>query len=149
MTTGVCGVSAPIVVGTDGSAAAAKAITVAIDLARRFDQPLHVVVAYRSREVGVGPLPPALGPIGPSASYAWASAISDHGVRRARSASVAAEAHVLMGGAAEALLAVSDQVDAGLIVVGCRGLGARTPFSTGTVPDKLVRRGTRSVHVVA
>src|SRR6478672_781661 len=46
-----------IVVGTDGSDTATKALDAAIELGRAFSQPLHIVAAYRPEHVSMNNLP--------------------------------------------------------------------------------------------
>ena len=46
-----------IVVGTDGSDTATKALDAAIELARAFSQPLHIVAAYRPDHASMSNLP--------------------------------------------------------------------------------------------
>lgn len=117
-----------IVVGTDGSQTARRAVAVAADLARRFDAHLHVVYGYRN---------PAAGPIGPAGPAAEPPSMRGPGTARWQEASeavleealadpalegVRAEGHPVAGAVAEAIVAVAERTGADLIVVGNRGM---------------------------
>jgi nucleotide-binding universal stress UspA family protein len=106
-----------IVVGTDGSQTARRAVAVAADLARGLDAELHVVHGF---------VDPANGPSGPApGSERWreaneavlAEALADPSLLGVRT-----QGHSVAGGVVEAIVGVADQTRADLIVVGNRGL---------------------------
>ena len=135
----------PIVVGTDGSDSAGKAVAAAIDLARTFDQPLHVVSAFRPI-----PLPHDL-PAEFAGSIRGSSvvdAILGDVESRARVAGVAATTHAEPGNAADAVLSVAHRVDAKVIVVGNKGFGSKSRYVMGNVPSKVAHHATCSTFVV-
>lgn len=129
-----------IVVGTDGSQTARRAVAVAAGLARRFDAHLHLVYGYRN---------PAAGPPGEGAADAATPFLAGPATSRWQEASegVLAEAladpalegvrtqgHSMSGGATEVIMAVAERTGADLIVVGNRGMhGGRT--SPDSVPE--------------
>jgi nucleotide-binding universal stress UspA family protein len=134
----------PIVVGTDGSDTAAVALAEAIAMAKAFDLSLHVVCAYK-------PLPTKSLP----SEFADAvhpdsrpQAVLDDAASRARQAGVSVEPHSVTGDPADAILDVAEQVDAGLIVVGNKGIGSMRRFMLGNVPSKIVHHAPCSTHVV-
>src|SRR3954453_13378497 len=135
----------PIVVGTDGSDTADKAVAAPIDLARSFDQPLHVVSAFRPV-----PLPRDLPAefVGTIRGSSGVEAILDDVMSRARVAGVSATAHAEPGSAADAVLSVAHRVDAKVIVVGNKGFGSKSRYVVGNVPSKVAHHSTGSTFVV-
>lgn len=105
-----------IVVGTDGSQTARRAVAVAADLARSLDADLHVVHGFRD---------PAAGQEAPVSGDRWrqaneavlADALDDPALEGVR-----ARGHSVAGGVVDALVSVAVETDADLIVVGNRGL---------------------------
>ena len=137
----------PIVVGTDGSETAAVAVSTAIGLAKCFGLELHIVSAYnpvgRATTAGVpGEVASSINP------HSDVEAVLADASSRARVADVDAVTHAELGGAAEAILDVAEQVDAGLIVVGNRGITSKSRFILGNVPSKVVHHATCSTYIV-
>ena len=141
---------ATIVVGTDGSAIAEQAVRVAAEIAASDHSKLHAVSAYHllsaSEVTGMRESLPAeyrdvIDADGAVDEHLMSAAhIGDHyGVDVAK--------HAVAGHATQAVLDVAEEVDADLIVVGCRGLhGVRRML--GSVSTKLVHHSPRSVLVV-
>lgn len=117
-----------IVVGTDGSSRATRAVTEAVRLARALDGELHIVSSSRPRDSAE------------SASAAAAAEASAHGV--------AATVHALEDDPADALLAVAEKNNAAIIVVGSKGMHADEREWFGNVPDKISHTGAVSVLIV-
>ena len=136
----------PIVVGTDGSGTATAAVLAAIDLAKAFDQPLHILSAYRPVPTSGGDLPPEFAHSLNSRSQVD-SILADVG-SRAHAVGVKAETHAVTGDAANAILALAEDINAGLIVVGNKGLGSLKRFVLGNVPSKVVHNSPCSIHIV-
>jgi nucleotide-binding universal stress UspA family protein len=135
-----------IVVGTDGSDTATEALKTAIELARVFSQPLHVVSAYSPDRVSTVDIP---------AEYAEmvqpmfrVEAVLADAERRCARAGVEASSHPVAGNAANAILAVAEKVNADLIVVGNRGIASKKRFLVGNVPSKVVHHAPCATHVV-
>jgi nucleotide-binding universal stress UspA family protein len=141
--------SGAIVVGTDGSDTARRAVEEAVRLARAFDSELHVVTAYRAlrgaKIVGAtegaaevwGPLPDDL-----------ARSINEEAGASVRATGVAVTTHLLEREPADALLEVADELDAELIVVGSQGMaGAKRLL--GSVPNKVSHHARRNVLIVS
>lgn len=142
--------NAPIVVGTDGSPSANRAVLKAGELAAALGAPVHVVMSCESvASVALA-----------AAGAAYGSIVSDDGsardaakaiVDRARSSlgrsDIRADVHVCEGEPAEALLAVAEGIDAQMIVVGNRGMsGARRML--GSVPNRVSHRASCAVLIV-
>jgi nucleotide-binding universal stress UspA family protein len=137
-----------IVVGTDGSATASKAVARAIELATRTGDALHIVTAYRPIPVARLEADRALIPD----EFQWrisadgdAEAMLQVAARSAREAGVTAETHALDSDPAAAILNITEQVDAHLIVVGSRGIERRI---RGSVPYTVAQNASCDVLVV-
>ncbi len=139
-----------IVVGTDGSETAMKAVGKAAELARQTDGRLAIVSAYKPLSGATI----ASGGAGGDAS-AWTDGLSQSGVetvlrdaeRVAKAEGIEVETHSRKGDPADAILAVAKDEDADLIVVGNKGMtGARRLL--GSVPNKVTHHAECSVMVV-
>ena len=135
-----------IVVGTDGSKSAKRAVDEATDLARKIGADLHLVSAYK--------LPSAVYP-----GEAFVLPVTDAEVRESVEAllrdaahevetqGVQVTTHARGQAAAQALLDVAAECGADLIVVGSRGMtGARRML--GSVPNNVTHHAECSVMVV-
>jgi nucleotide-binding universal stress UspA family protein len=136
-----------IVVGTDGSKTADRALTRALGLARLTGGRLHVVSAYAPAPAKVSGAPAseaAEWSVGPDFEV---EGVLDRAGDRARSEGVEIKAHSPKGDPADAILAVSKEIDADLIVLGSRGMqGARRVL--GSVPNKVSHRAPCDVLIV-
>ena len=139
-----------IVVGTDGSETAAKAVGVATEMAEVHDSRLHVVAAYE-------PVLPALSQEESDAlgELAWMASPGERAERLvaaaaegAAAAGIEVETHVRAGDAAHALIEVAEARAADLIVVGNKGLSSPARFLLGSVPSKVVHHAPCHVLVV-
>ena len=136
-----------ILLATDGSKDAELAAKAAVDLSKRTGAELHVVHACR-------PLPhyayPSLVPEGYQPPYEeGARKILEAQVGRIEEAGISvAEAHLVTGRPADAILDLGDQIGAGLIVVGSRGLGPVKRLLVGSVSESIVHHAKRPVLVV-
>lgn len=141
--------SGAIVVGTDGSDTAQRAVDEAARLARALDSELHVVTAYKglrgAKIVGApqgavevwGPLPNDL-----------ARSINEEAGARVRASGLSVTTHLLEREPADALLQIADELDAELIVVGSQGMaGAKRLL--GSVPNKVSHHARRNVLIVS
>ncbi len=135
-----------IVVGTDGSETADVALRRAIELASLTGAKLHVVSAYE-------PAPARVGGRQPVAEAAQWSVGSDFKVeavlQRASEAArdVDFEVHAPKGDAADSLIKTAKEQNAGLIVLGSRGMqGARRVL--GSVPNKVSHHAPCDVLIV-
>ena len=132
-----------IVVGTDGSETATFAVDHAIELAKATGATVHVVTAHHKMSAGIAALGAEAG--GPAfdthevnQSIALQSEkICEGALRRAKDAGVPAESHVQAGDAADVIISVAEAVEAGLVVIGNRGMSGVKRFVLGSVPNKV------------
>jgi nucleotide-binding universal stress UspA family protein len=136
----------PVVVGTDGSATATVAVVEAIELAKRFGQPLHIVSAYHQQALRSEGVPSEFDLQLSSAGSV--DSLLENVASQARVAGVKVEAHAVKGDAADAIVDVAARLDAGVIVVGNKGIGSRRRFILGNVPSKIVHNAPCSTYVV-
>ncbi|HSM64663.1 MAG TPA: universal stress protein [Ilumatobacteraceae bacterium] len=139
---------ASIVVGTDGSSTAEKAVAHAAQLAALSGAHLHIAtVAPR--------IPVLVAPDMVVASAEWNEA-SDQSTQLALAgaaqiaerAGAAATTHALGGEPADALLSLCDEVDADLLVVGNRGMQGARRFLLGSVSSRCAHHADCSVLIV-
>jgi nucleotide-binding universal stress UspA family protein len=134
-----------IVIGTDGSAGATRAVEDGLELAREVGAAVTFVFAratpspllgepYHGREV--------------SAGIAHARDVVREAMLKASLAGVDADYEIVDGSPPEVVLDVAETHDADLIVVGSRGLGAVQSALFGSVSKSLVTRSRRPVLVV-
>ena len=141
----------PIVVGTDGSAIADRAVDKAGELAAALGAPLHIVMSYKIFS-GSAPLAAAGGviidPVAASeATISYAENVVARTADRLRDAGVAVTPRVCVGEAADSLIAVAGEVEAQMIVVGNKGmLGARRVL--GSVPNRVSHHAPCCVLIV-
>jgi nucleotide-binding universal stress UspA family protein len=137
-----------IVVGTDGSDTAARAVAMAIDLARRSGATLHVVSAYKDPATTIAAA--QSGPVGMPDTSLTASAIKSSSEELVTEVAKGAgpipvETHAVAGAPADVLINVAEAVGADLIVVGSKGMkGARRLI--GSVPNSVAHRS--HCHVI-
>jgi nucleotide-binding universal stress UspA family protein len=78
-----------------------------------------------------------------------ASAVSEEGLRLAREAGFEAEARVEVAPSPwQAIVAVGDEIDAGVIVIGSRGRTGLTKVLLGSVASAVAQHSRRSVLIV-
>ncbi len=136
-----------IVVGTDGSETAGRAVAEACRLARALGAELHLVSAYEPERVSIKGAPDG-------AARVWAplpddkvEAILSEEAAATKIDGVTATTHAVRSDPADALISVADEVNATMIVVGSRGMhGARRVL--GSVPNKVSHRASTNVLIV-
>ena len=137
-----------IVVGTDGSETATKALRSAAQLAAQSSAELHIVSGYQPksglRVTGAG-----------SGVESWQVSSTDavDGILRdaqdlVRRDGVATVTHHEEGDPAKALLTIATQVDADLIVVGNRGMKGVKRFVLGSVPNDVAHKAPCAVLIL-
>jgi nucleotide-binding universal stress UspA family protein len=137
-----------IVVGTDGSATADKALATAIELAAATGASIHLVAAYAApRTASLASAVTTASEPQPDRAAAAESLLarSADGVR---SQGVECRTHARPGEPAAVLLDVAEQQNADLIVVGNRGMTGSRRFLLGSVPDKVSHHTRCSVLIV-
>lgn len=136
---------APIVVGTDGSETAHRAVKKAGALANALHAPLHIVMSCPDRASAAWM---ALGGIaGDGRELSDAAQIVAREQQDVAGLGIKARTHVCTGDPAEALLAIAEGEHAQMIVVGNRGMaGARRVL--GSVPNRVSHRAQCAVLIV-
>ncbi len=137
-----------IVVGTDGSPTASKAVAHAASLAVATNAQLHIAMATPS-------IPMVVAPDMLIASAEWAdttqqatSAALQSAAEVAAEVGAEASTHLMSGDPADALLDLCEDVDADLLVIGSRGMQGARRFLLGSVSSRCVHHADRSVLIV-
>jgi nucleotide-binding universal stress UspA family protein len=137
-----------IVVGTDGSTTAAKAVEHAAQLASTVGAQLHIAMATPS-------VPMLAAPDMVVATAEWSTATNQATRTALESAGAAATAagaqtttHQLAGDPADALLSLCEELGADLLVVGSRGMHGARRFLLGSVSSRCAHHADRSVLIV-
>jgi nucleotide-binding universal stress UspA family protein len=143
----------PIVVGTDGSERAERAVARAGELAKSLGVKVHVVSGYSEGADATVIAPVARGiPVAQVGEETEQRTRARHYADRAQQllarVGVESETHVWPGEPADALLQIADEQDAQMIIVGNRGMtGARRVL--GSVPNRVSHHARCDVVIVA
>jgi nucleotide-binding universal stress UspA family protein len=133
-----------ILLATDGSEEARLAARTAVELANRTSSELHIV--------HVGELLPtffAQTEVEPAQLEREAQKLLDEQVKSIEGAGgTVMEAHLKLGRAEHEIVTLAEQVGAGLVVMGSRGLGGIRRALMGSVSDSVVRHAHCPVLVV-
>jgi nucleotide-binding universal stress UspA family protein len=136
-----------ILIATDGSPAAHRALELGLRLTRAARG--HVIVTH------VAPAFDKVPPVGSAVSGVRHHEVSDsdrrplgEAVELAEAEGVLVRSELLQGEAAAEIVRLADAVDADLIVVGSRGRGAVASALLGSVSQTILHRSRRSVLVV-
>jgi nucleotide-binding universal stress UspA family protein len=135
-------VSEAIVVGTDGSETAAKAVSKAATLARQRGAPLHIVTAYGTKPEVVPEELNWMETAGVQADTILQQATA------ALDAGLDVETHSRVGDPASVLIDVAVETSADLIVVGNKGMTGMARFLLGSVPNKVAHHAPCDVLIV-
>lgn len=128
-----------VLLATDGSVDAALASRAAADICQKIGARLHVAHAWQT-------LPAAhMRSFVRSGLESMAREKLDAEVRKIVDTRISVEAHLLEGKAAEEVLDLAEQIDAGLIVLGGRGLGPVERLALGSVSEEIIHHATRPV----
>jgi nucleotide-binding universal stress UspA family protein len=140
-----------ILVATDGSEEASAAAQVATEMAEATDSELHL--AYAMQEERYRPH------LGPEMWEGWEEGF-EHAKRSSRSwveeeaqrmrgkGAKRVEPHLVLGRPDAAIVWLAEEIGAGLVVVGSRGLGAMRRALIGSVSDSVTRHAHCPVMVV-
>jgi nucleotide-binding universal stress UspA family protein len=140
-----------IVVGTDGSDTATKAVRQAVDLARSVGAKLELVSAYEpvpaqrlndERRQAPEDLQWAINP------REDVDATLEAAAEVAREAGIAVDVYARQGDPADAILDVAEEQEADLIVVGNKGMTGAKRFLLGSVPNKVSHHAPCSVLII-
>jgi nucleotide-binding universal stress UspA family protein len=138
-----------IVVGTDGSETAQRAVAEATHLAKALGDEIHLVAAYEplrgARIVGAPEGATKEWDIKPDSAV---QSVVEQAAAAVRLGGVEVNAHTVTGDPADAILEVAERENAGLIVVGNRGMHGMTRV-LGSVPNKVSHRASCSVLIVS
>jgi nucleotide-binding universal stress UspA family protein len=140
-----------IVVGTDGSDTAAQAVREAIDMAGAVGATLELVSAFapvperRLRAEKRGAPEEVQWAINPRQEV---EAFLTDAADIAREAGVDVNTHARQGDPADAILDVAEETNAGLVIVGNKGMAGAKRFLLGSVPDKISHHAPCSVLIV-
>ena len=140
-----------IVVGTDGSETANKAVNEAIDLAKALGARISLVSAYepvpkaRLREEARQTPADLQWMVNPREEVD--TTLSD-AADQIRSAGIEVEVFAREGDPADAILDVAEERDADLIIVGNKGMTGARRFLLGSVPNKVSHHAPCSVLII-
>jgi nucleotide-binding universal stress UspA family protein len=148
-----------ILLATDGSREADLAARTAADLAQKTNSELHVVHAFGIAPVGPPVYPEAtdLQSVEYEAESEQRQRISEQRAREVLEAEVqkvrsfgdtVAQGHLIEGRVAPEIVGLAEEIGAGLIVMGSRGLGGIRRALMGSVSDSVVRHAHCPVMVV-
>jgi nucleotide-binding universal stress UspA family protein len=140
-------VAQTIVVGTDGSQAADRALEEAIDIAQRDGARLHLVTAFPDPAVIRERVTSGASSVQVNLSEV-ADSLLTRAAARAGEKGVPVETYASESDPAEAILEVAKAQDADLIVVGSRGLSGIQRFLLGSVSSKVSEHAVCSVMIV-
>ncbi len=143
-----------ILVATDGSEEADLALTTAADLAEKTDSELHVAFVFPTAVQLPFPRPILARPAEVQereleAAMHQAQEFLDRQVERVKNEGVSvAETHLVRGQPDKEIVHFGEEVGAGLIVMGSRGLGGIRRALMGSVSDSVVRHAHCPVLIV-
>jgi nucleotide-binding universal stress UspA family protein len=134
-----------VVVGTDGSETAERAVARAVELVRLSGARLHVVTVSGAARA---PVAPGTQPAAPSTRADFQADVAlDAALGRLGADDLEVEQHVTSGDPAAEIVALARRENADLIVVGSRGMrGAGRVL--GSVPNKVSHRAPCDVLIV-
>jgi nucleotide-binding universal stress UspA family protein len=127
--------NSPIVAGTDGSPRATLAVDRAGDLAEALGAPVHIVCV--PSYITAQDWPPRI----------TAQQIAAEAADRLRARGIAVETHLPPGDAAASLVAVADEVQAQMIVLGNKGMTGLRRL-TGSIPNRVSHHARCDVLIV-
>lgn len=136
-----------IVVGTDGTETADRAVSRAAELAALTGASVHVVSAYQPASVRVGD-----GSVTEAAEWSVggdfrADAVLQRTLAQVRELGVSVDEHAPKGDPADGIIEIATQENADLIVLGSKGMhGARRLL--GSVPNKVSHEAPCDVLIV-
>jgi nucleotide-binding universal stress UspA family protein len=140
-----------IVVGTDGSETAHKAVGAAIELARLTGAQLELVSAYEPptwQRTLAGSRPGPGDPRWTVAPREDVDATLAEAAARAQAAAIGSRSFAREGDPADAILDVAEELNADLIVVGSKGTTGAERFLLGSVPDKVTHHAPCAVMII-
>lgn len=139
-----------IVVGTDGSDSAKRAVGEAVRIATALGAELHVVSAFEPlRGARIAGAPEGAAKVWQPLPDASVETLLDEAAVGIRLHDVPVETHAVQKDPADALVEVAEEVGASTIVVGNKGMHSAARFVLGNVPNKVSHRARCNVLIVA
>jgi nucleotide-binding universal stress UspA family protein len=139
-----------IVVGTDGSDTAGRAVNEAVALAMALGAEIRLVSAYeRLRGAKIVGAPQSEAKVWAPLPDTLVNATLEQAAASVRRRGVKVETHAVEKDPADALLEVAAEVGASLIVVGSRGMHGARRFALGSVPNKVSHHARCNVLIVS
>ncbi len=136
-----------VVVGTDGSPRAGRALQEAIDVARTQGARLHIVAAFSHSQAFLEPVQSSAKVSGASLRDA-AEQVLMRAAKSAEEQGVKTDWAAHEGDPADVILDAAADQDADLIVVGNKGVTGARRYMLGSVPNKVGHHAGCSVLVV-
>ncbi len=137
-----------IVVGTDGSETARRAVAEAAALAKALGAKIHLVSAFEpQRGLRIAGAPEGAARVWDVKPDVAVQSIVEQAGAAVRMSGVEVELHTIKGDPADALLELAEREKAELIVVGNRGMHGMTRV-LGSVPNKVSHHASCSVLIV-
>jgi len=143
-----------ILVATDGSEEAKLALTTGADLAKSTNSELHIAYVFPTAVGRPFPNPILARPADEmehelEEAMGQAQSFLDREVEQVKGEGAeVADTHLVRGQPDRELVDISEEIDAGLIVMGSRGLGGMRRVLMGSVSDSVVRHAHCPVLVV-
>ena len=143
-----------ILLATDGSSEASLALTTAADMANSTDSELHVAYVFPTAVQRPFPNPILARPADErehelDEAMQQAQHFLDQQVDKVKQEGVSvAEAHLVRGRPDREVVHLSEEIGAGLIIMGSRGLGGVRRALMGSVSDSVVRHAHCPVMIV-
>jgi nucleotide-binding universal stress UspA family protein len=139
-----------IVVGTDGSESAQRALDEAVRIAKALDAEVHVVSAFEPlRGAKVTGAPEGAAKVWAPLPDSKVEATLSQAVSHVRLRDVPVSSHAVQKDPADALIEVAEKTGATMIVVGNKGMHSARRFVLGNVPNKVSHQARCSVLIVA
>lgn len=139
--------SETIVVGTDGSETAKRAVQEAVRLAKALQAEVHIVAGFTPMHARISGAPTGAAKVWQPLPDSHVEALIQEAEAAVRLAGAKAKTHVVRGDPADALLNVAKEVAASTIVVGNRGMhGGRRVL--GSVPNTVSHKANCNVLIV-
>jgi nucleotide-binding universal stress UspA family protein len=139
-----------IVVGTDGSQSAGRALEEAVRVAKALGAELHVVSAFEpTRGARIAGAPEGAAKVWQPLPDDKVEAMLSEAAAAVRIAGLEVQTHAERKDPADALIDVAQQVGASLIVVGSKGMHGARRLALGNVPNKVSHQARCNVLIVA
>lgn len=138
-----------IVVGTDGSSSAHRAVNEAAALAELSGAELHIVTAMSSIPIAIPPeMMAVVGEEWTDATEKAAEEVVAHAKADLADRGIVVTGHVMRGDPADCLVQMCEDTSADLLVVGNKGMQFVRRFLLGSVADRCAHHAPCSVLIV-